>query len=162
MNTDNFFSGLMKALDSYARDCGVDQELIATGGRVYSKDWTKQDYTYVRNKAVFRGRVEQLLANFLEEAQKVKDETPASVPVLNDPWAKEKNEEAYKKAAEWLANFRWGDLRNNDYKVARRAWYYLDGLKVLCSLHPDLTDAFLDGAKKAGITMSDDGIQVCE
>lgn len=160
MRADSFFQGLMQAVTDYADDCGLDGYALYTGGYKFDmKNFNNEDadYSHVRRKADFRIRVEKLLALFLEE-QAALNKPPTedefkSVPVLSDENVAARKEKTKADALRWLAEFKWENLKSDDYATARRAWYHLDGLKAVCAMHDDTKIALKSAAERAGLTL---------
>lgn len=158
MRTDSFFQGLMQAVCDYARDCGLDYYELRTGGTKPSikKLGEDRDYAHVRRKADFRNRIDNLLAMFLEEQAALNKPPTAdefkSVPVLADDEVIERAHKFKESALKWLSEYKWEDLKSNDYDTARTAWYHLDGLMGVCAMNDDTKAAFLAAADKAGLT----------
>ena len=159
MLTDSFFAGLMQAMTDYAEECGLDSDALSDGGYEFDASLElgsdERDYSHVKRKAKFRLRVEKLLAAFLEENEDAVDAALASdfvsVPDLSDPEVKARAEKLRASAFEWLAQFKWENLKSDDFVTARNAWYHLDGLKQMCAMNDDTREAFKVAAESAGI-----------
>lgn len=101
-------------------------------------------------KAKFESRVLAILNVYLSGSVD-KDALPPSVPVLSAEEVAAASANTKEAAMKWLSEFKWEDLKSDDYDTARRAWYHLDGLRGVCSLHDDTKAWFEAALKDSGI-----------
>lgn len=135
MNYDPFMAGLFRALGNYARECGVDDYALLSGGYKYDED--DESYKHVRRKNAFVVRVERLLADFMQAQNMQQPSAILSevVPVVEDFSKQVAQERVQRIASEirWDLLKRWweSDVIDDNHLFAQHG-----ALKEICYIDP--------------------------
>ena len=99
-------------------------------------------------KAKFESRISAILDAYLE-GRVLAEPLPESQPVAVVDEAQRQAHIA--SVMKYLADFKWEELKSEDYATARRAWFYLDWLKAACAVNAETREAYLNARTEAKI-----------
>lgn len=99
-------------------------------------------------RAKFESRISAIIDAYLEGRVLAEPiPSPEPVTVVDES----KRQEFIATTMQHLADFKWADLKSEDYVTARRAWFFHDWLLGVCVMNPETKEAYKKAREEAKI-----------